>query len=100
MWALVHPSPGESFPVVFRGTTQGVSASGDAVAFYPNERYTDVFDAFPGFTVSGENRSNESLHATCLAPGRAEQDVVFAVVQTGEYALARYACLNEGILRS
>jgi hypothetical protein len=49
MWALVHPSPGESFPVVFRGATQGVSASGDAVAFYPNERYTDVFHAFPGF---------------------------------------------------
>jgi hypothetical protein len=94
------PEPRRVLPVVFRGTTQGVSPSGDAVAFYPNERYTDVFDAFPGFTVSGENRSNESLHATCLAPGRAEQDVVFAVVQTGEYALARYACLNEGILRS
>jgi hypothetical protein len=70
--ALVHPSPGESYPVVFRGTTQGVSASGDAVAFYPNERYTDVFHAFPGF----------------------------AVVNTGQYALAWYACLTEGIVRT
>ena len=52
-----------------------------------------------GFAVSGENRSNESLHATCLAPRTAEQDVVFAVVNTGEYALAWYACLNEGIVR-
>ena len=59
-----------------------------------------MFDAFPAFAVSGENRSSESLHATCLAPGRAEQDVVFAVVNTGKYALAWYACLNEGILRS
>jgi hypothetical protein len=49
--------------------------------------------------VSGENRSDESLHATCLAPRRAEQDVVFAVVNTGEYALAWYACLTEGIVR-
>jgi len=99
MWGLVHPNPGESFPVVFRGTTQGVSGDGDAVAFYPNERYTEVFDAFPGFAVSGENRSNESLHATCLAPRTAEQDVVFAVVNTGEYALAWFACLDEGIVR-
>ena len=99
MWALVHPGPGESFPVVFRGTTQGVSGSGDAVAFYPNERYTEVFDAFPAFAVSGENRSDESLHATCLAPRTAEQDVVFAVVNTGEYALAWYACLTEGVIR-
>jgi hypothetical protein len=98
--AITSPAPGETFPVVFRGTTQGVTSDGDSVAFYPNERYTDVFGAFPGFTVSGENRSDESLHATCLAPGRAEQDVVFAVVQTGEYAMAWYACLNEGILRS
>ena len=86
MWGLVHPSP-------------DVSGDGDAVAFHPNERYTEVFDAFPGFAVSGENRSNESLHATCLAPRTAEQDVVFAVVNTGEYALAWYACLNEGIVR-
>ena len=59
---------------------------------------TEVFDAFRS-AVSGENRSNESLHATCLAPRTAEQDVVFAVVNTGEYALAWYACLNEGIVR-
>ena len=100
MWAFVHPSPGESVPVVFRGTTQGVSGSGDAVAFYPNERYTDVFDTFPGFRVSGENRSDETLYNTCLAPRTAEQDVVFAVVNTGEYALAWYACLNEGTVRT
>jgi hypothetical protein len=99
MWAFVHPSPGESFPVVFRGITNGVSGSGDAVAFYPNERYTDVFDAFPAFAVSGENRSDETLHAKCLAPRTAEQDVVFAVVNTGEYALAWYACLTEGTVR-
>jgi hypothetical protein len=24
MWSLVHRSPGDAFPVVFRGTTQGV----------------------------------------------------------------------------
>jgi hypothetical protein len=99
MWAFVHPSPGESFPVVFRGTTNGVSGSGDAVAFYPNERYTEVFHAFPGFSVSGENRSDETLYDSCLAPHTAEQDVVFAVVNTGEYALAWYACLTEGIVR-
>jgi hypothetical protein len=99
MWAMVHPRPGESLPIVFQGRTQMVTADRDGVAFYPNERYTEVFDAFPAFAVSGENRSNESLHATCLAPRTAEQDVVFAVVNTGEYALAWYACLNEGIVR-
>jgi hypothetical protein len=46
-WLLVSPSPGESFPVVFRGTTQGVSSDGDGVAFYPNDRFTDVFGVFP-----------------------------------------------------
>jgi hypothetical protein len=76
-----------------------VTSDGDGVAFYPNERYTDVFDAFPAFAVSGENRSDETLHAKCLAPHTAEQDVVFAVVNTSEYALAWYACLTEGIVR-
>ena len=99
MWAFVHPSPGESFPAVFRGTTQGVTSDGDGVAFYPNEHYTDVFGVFPGFAVSGENRSDETLYDTCLAPRTAEQDVVFAVVNTGEYALAWYACLTEGTVR-
>lgn len=97
--AVVQPSPGESFPAVFRGTTQGVTSTGDGVAFYPNERYTDVFGVFPGFAVSGENRSDETLHDTCLAPRTAEQDVVFAVVNTGEYALAWYACLTKGTVR-
>jgi len=99
MLAVVQPSPGESFPAVFRGTTQGVTSDGDGVAFYPNERYTDVFETFPAFAVSGENRSDETLYNTCLAPRTAEQDVVFAVVNTGEYALAWYACLTEGIVR-
>jgi hypothetical protein len=99
-WVLVQPNPGESFPVVFRGTTQMVTADGDGVAFHPNERYTEVFGVYPAFAVSGTNRSGETLHATCLAPGTAEQDVVFAVVNTGEYALAWYACLNEGIVRT
>ncbi len=97
--ALTQPSPGEAFPAVFRGTTQGVTSDGDGVAFYPNERYTEVFDAFPGFRVSGENRSDETLYDTCLAPSTAEQDVVFAVVNTGEYALAWYECLTEGVVR-
>ena len=96
---LAQPSPGESFPAVFRGTTQGVTSDGDGVAFYPNERYTDVFHAFPGFRVSGENRSDETLYDACLAPRTAKQDVVFAVVDTGEYSLAWYACLTEGIVR-
>jgi hypothetical protein len=96
---LAQPSPGESFPAVFRGTTQGVTSDGDGVAFYPNERYTEVFHAFPGFRVSGENRSDEALYDACLAPHTAEQDVVFAVVNTGEYSLAWYACLTEGIVR-
>ena len=52
------------------------------------------------FRVSGENRSDETLYNTCLAPRTAEQDVVFAVVNTGEYALAWYACLNEGTVRT
>jgi hypothetical protein len=98
--ALTHPSPGDSFPAVFRGRTQMVTADGDGVAFYPSERYTDVFDAFPAFAVSGENRSDETMYATCLAPGTAEQDVVFAVVNTGEYALAWYECLTEGTVRT
>lgn len=96
---LAQPSPGESFPAVFRGTTQGVTSDGDGVAFYPNERYTEVFHAFPGFRVSGENRSDETLYDACLAPHTAEQDVVFAVVNTGEYSLAWYACLTEGVVR-
>lgn len=96
---LAQPSPGESFPAVFRGTTRGVTADGDGVAFYPNERYTEVFHTFPGFAVSGENRSHEGLYDSCLAPHTAEQDVVFAVVNTGEYALAWYACLTRGIVR-
>ena len=99
-WALVHPRPGESFPIVFRGTTQGVTSDGDGVAFYPNRAYTDAFGAFPGFAVSGENRTSELgtgvASEICLAPGTAEQEVVFAVVQTGEYSLAWYACLTEG----
>ena len=98
-WVLVTPSPGESFPAVFRGTTQGVTSDGNGVAFYPNERYTDVFGTFPAFALSGENRSDETLYNTCLAPRTAEQDVVFAVVNTGEYALAWYACLTEGTVR-
>jgi hypothetical protein len=98
MWALVHPSPGESFPVVFRGTTQLVSDDGDSVAFHPNERYTEMFDAFPAFDVAGDNRTSAVRGDVCLAPGTAEQDVVFAVVEAGEYALAWYACLTEGIV--
>jgi hypothetical protein len=99
IWVLASPDPGESFPVVFRGRTQGVTSDGDGVAFYSNERYTDVFGVFPAFDVSGENRSDGTLAATCLAPGTAEQDVVFAVVNTGAaYSLAWYACLTEGVL--
>ena len=98
-WAAVHPSPGESFPVVFRGTTQGVSASGEGVAFYPHERYTETFGAFPAFEVAGENRTSAVRGEVCLAPGTAEQDVVFAVVNTGSYSLAWYACLTEGVVR-
>jgi hypothetical protein len=97
-WAAVHPSPGESFPVVFRGTTQGVTSDGDGVAFYPNERYTEVFGAFPAFEVAGENRTSAVRSEICLAPGTAEQDVVFAVVNTGSYSLAWYACLTEGVV--
>jgi hypothetical protein len=97
--AVVQPSPGESFPAVFRGKTQGVTHDGDGVAFYPNEHYTDVFGVFPGFVVSGTNRSDPTLYETCLAPSTAEQDVVFAVVKTDEYALAWYECLTEGTVR-
>jgi hypothetical protein len=98
-WTLMQPSPGETFPVVFRGRTQMVTADGDGVAFHPKERYADVFGVYPAFAVSGENRSDGTMYATCLAPGTAEQDVVFAVVNTGEYALAWYDCLTEGIVR-
>ncbi len=97
--ALTQPSPGESFPAVFRGRTQMVTADGDGVAFYPVERYTDVFGVFPAFAVSGTDRSDPTLYETCLAPSTAEQDVVFAVVNTGEYALAWYECLTEGVVR-
>jgi hypothetical protein len=95
--AMLQPAPGESFPVVFRGTTQGVTSDGDGVAFYPNERYTEVFGTFPGFEVAGENRTTAVPFATCLAPGTAEQDVVFAVVDLdGLRSLAWYACLSKG----
>jgi hypothetical protein len=94
---LVQPKPGESFPIVFRGTTQGVTADGDGVAFYPNERYSEVFGTFPGFEVSGENRTSAVPAEICLVPGTAEQDVVFAVVDLdGARSLAWYACLTEG----
>jgi hypothetical protein len=99
-WAAVHPSPGESFPVAFRGTTQGVTGDGDAVAFYPIPEYREVFGAFPAFDVTGENRTSAVRGEVCLAPGTAEQDVVFAVVNTGSYPLAWYACLTEGIRRT
>jgi hypothetical protein len=99
-WALVHPRPGESLPVVFRGTTQMVTADGDGVAFHPHTRYTDVFNAFPAFEVTGENRTSAVRGEVCLAPGTGEQDVVFAVVNTGQYSLAWYACLTEGIVRT
>jgi hypothetical protein len=96
-WMLVHPEPGESFPVVFRGTTQGVTADGDGVAFHPIEDYRRVFgDVYPAFAVEGENRSGEHMATTCLAPGTAEQDVVFAVANTGTYQLVWYRCLTEG----
>jgi hypothetical protein len=95
-WILVHPEPGESFPVVFRGTTQGVTADGDGVAFYPIPDYRRAFDAFPGFDVEGENRTSAVRAETCLAPGTGEQDVVFAVA---ELRLVWYACLSEGIVR-
>jgi hypothetical protein len=97
---LVQPKPGESFPVVFRGTTQGVSSDGDAVAFYPIPHYGEIFPhAFPAFDVAGDNRSDESLAAGCLAAHSAEQHVVFAVVNTGSYQLAWYRCLNKGVVR-
>jgi hypothetical protein len=96
-WGLVHPRPGESFPAVFRGTTQGVTSDGDGVAFYPNERYADVFDAFPAFEVSGDNRTSAVSGGICLAPGTAEQDVVFAV---SDMQLVWYACLTEGTVRT
>lgn len=92
-WALVHPSAGEGFPAVFRGTTQGVTSDGDGVAFYPNAAYTQRFDAFPAFEVAGENRTSAVRPEVCLAPGTGEQDVVFAVVG---YQLAWYECLTEG----
>jgi hypothetical protein len=49
--------------------------------------------------VSGENRTSAVRAEVCLAPGTGKQDVVFAVVKTGEYALAWYACLTEGTVR-
>jgi hypothetical protein len=97
MWALAHPSPGDSFPVVFQGRTQMVTADGDGVAFYPNERFADVFGTVPAFDVSGENRTSAVRAEVCLAPGTGEQDVVFAVVNLdGLRSLAWYACLTEG----
>ncbi|HEX6401395.1 MAG TPA: hypothetical protein VF108_13150 [Actinomycetota bacterium] len=93
---LIQPSPGESFPAVFRGTTQAVTASGDGVAFYPNERYSEMFDAFPAFEVAGDNRTSAVRGEVCLAPGTGEQDVVFAVA---DYQLVWYACLTEAIVR-
>lgn len=93
---LAQPSPGESFPAVFRGTTQGVTNDGDGVAFHPNEHYTDVFGSFPAFDVAGDNRTSAVRGEICLAPGTAEQDVVFAVVNM---QLVWYACLTEGIVR-
>jgi hypothetical protein len=99
-WALVHPSPGESFPVVFRGRTQSVTSDGDGVAFHPNERFTNVFGAAPAFAVSGENRTSAVSAGRCLAPGTAEQDVLFAVVDSGTLSLAWYECLSEGIVRT
>jgi len=98
-WAVVHPSPGESFPVVFRGTTKMVTADGGGVAFHPNERFHDVFGISPAFEVSGENRTSAVPGEVCLAPGNGEQDVVFAVVNTGTYSLAWYACLTEGVVK-
>lgn len=98
-WALVHPNPAESFPVVFRGTTQAVTGDGDGVAFHPNERFAEVFDTFPAFAVSGENRTSAVPSERCLAPGTAEQGVIFAVVEAGELSLAWYACLTEGVVR-
>jgi len=93
---LAQPSPGESFPAVFRGTTQAVTSDGDGVAFYPNEHYTDVFKSFPAFEVAGDNRTSAVPGEICLAPGTAEQDVVFAVVNM---QLVWYQCLTEGIIR-
>jgi hypothetical protein len=98
-WMLVSPSPGESFPVVFRGTTKMVTADGDGMAFHPDERFDDVFGIDPAFEVSGENRTSAVPGEVCLAPGTAEQEVVFAVVNTGTYAMAWYACLTEGTVR-
>ena len=95
-WAVVHPNPGESFPAVFRGTTQMVTSDGDGVAFYPNERYTETFGVFPAFEVSGENRTSAVRGEVCLAPRTAEQDVVFAVAN---HQLVWYACLTEGVVR-
>jgi len=94
-WAIVHPSPGESFPVVFRGTTQGVTSDGD-VAFHPIERFRETFgpEALPGFNVSGENRTTAVRAEVCLAPGTGEQDVVFAVA---DRSLVWYECLTEGV---
>jgi hypothetical protein len=94
--AFTQPSPGESFPAVFRGRTQGVTSDGDGVAFYPNEHYTDVFKSFPAFEVAGDNRTSAVAGDACLAPGTAEQDVVFAVV---DMQLVWYECLTEGTVR-
>jgi hypothetical protein len=58
-----------------------------------------ISGTFPAFAVSGTDRSDPTLYETCLAPSTAEQDVVFAVVNTGRYALAWYECLTEGVVR-
>ena len=96
-WALVYLEPGESFPVVFRGTTQAVTADGDGVAFHPIAEYRRAFDAFPAFDLEGENRTSAVPAEVCLAPGTGEQDVVFAVA---DLRLVWYACLSEGVVRS
>lgn len=99
-WALVHPRPGESFPVVFTGRTQAVTNDGE-VAFNRHPRFTETFGpgSLPGFKVSGENRTTAVHAEVCLAPGTGEQDVVFAVAKVaGSYSLAWYACLTEGIV--
>lgn len=97
-WTLGQPQRGESFPIVFRGRTQAVTSDGDGVAFYRHQRYTETFHAFPAFEVRGQNRTQVVPAEVCLAPGTAEQDVVFAVVNLeGMYSLAWYECLTEGV---
>jgi hypothetical protein len=100
-WALLHPSSGGSFPFVFRGKTQAASVDGDGVhgvALYPHKQFTETFDAFPSFFVTGENRTKAIRADMCLAPGTGEQDVIFAVARKGRvYSMVWYACLTEGI---